>query len=233
MVKWIRILLLAAVAPTGTLGQDATDVTSGRRQATIDAARAALSLMSETPFDWENSVEIESGENSAHGGVTHYSRVCYVDGVWLLKQRDNTEESWHDNALLVEDGTVYFAEVGDEPSLFRSGCVTCHPNGPRAVRGELRHGTPELLAALNERVRETEVVRPFFPPTYAGGGIERLALSPCNQCHDGKTRAYLFGFNAEPIRYLFDNGHMPPPEVEITEKESRSLYEWLDAVEQR
>ena len=51
-------------------------------------SEVALRVMRKAKFDWGNYVEIESGENSFLGGSTHLSRVCYVDGVWLLMQRE-------------------------------------------------------------------------------------------------------------------------------------------------
>ena len=221
-------LLLGSVFPAETRGQgDADEPAAPAQRSAETRADAALRMMSRTRFDWQNSVEIESGENTAHVGFTHYSRVCYVDGVWLLKQRDIRAEDWHSNALLVQDGTVYFAEVGVESGLYGGECVTCHASGPRALRGELRYGTEALLSELNERVRKTGPVRPFSPPNDPVPEGKRLELAPCNRCHNGETRAFLHDVQAEPIRYLVEHGHMPPDE-ELSVVHRRHLYEWLE-----
>lgn len=200
----------------------------GQETTALSKADVALRMMCETQFDLENYVEIESGENSFLGGFTHFSRVCYVDGVWLLMQRDIRKDDWEVNAISIREGIVYFARLGDKPGLFGGECVMCHSNGLRALRGKLRHGTPELLAQINEQVRRMKVVRPYLPPTDLPQTTEQLELAPCIKCHNGKTRSFLFGLQVGSIRYMLEQGHMPPDEG-LTKEVRRELFKWVRA----
>ena len=200
----------------------------GQERTVLSKADMALRMMRDVQFDWENYIEIESGENSFLGGLTHLSRVCYVDGVWLLMQRDIRMDDWEVNAITIREGMVYFALLGDKPGLFGGECVECHANGLRALRGKLRHGTPELLAQINEKVRRMKVVRPYLPPTDLPRATERLELAPCIRCHNGKIRSYLFGLQVGTIRYMLEQSHMPPDEG-LTKEARRELFKWIRA----
>lgn len=188
----------------------------------------ALAAVQSAPFDRDNFVEIRSGENTVmNSGITHYSRVSFSNDIWLLEQRSSRmgEDEWEHYAILVRDGTAYFASL-DEGTLLGAECVICHPNGPRALRGKFRAGNPELIALLNQKVERAGPIRAHIPPFDPLPELERLPNAPCVQCHNGNLRSPLYAFQSNSIDYQWLRGHMPLG-IRMTERQEKSLNNWI------
>ena len=185
----------------------------------------ALAIIQNTRFDSLNFVAVESEENSFLGDAAHISRVCYVDGVWLLEQRDVREHAWDRSGILVKDGVAYFAAL-DPPELLGGDCVVCHTNGPRALQGPIVDGLRDVMVRLNEQVREDGVVIAYVPPDDPVRPSDRLTLPVCVECHDDVRRSALYGTQVRSMYYQTDRGHMPPEKV-MTKAEKLELYGWM------
>ena len=190
----------------------------------VDAAHA-LQTLARASFDWSHHVEIQSGENSAAGGETHYSDVSHLGEVWLLRQRSTSSE-WERYGMLVQNGHVYFASLDGKPRLHGAGCAECHPNGPRALRGELHAGTETGRVAINTTVENIGLVQPYYPPFDPERTADHLPLAACTDCHDGHHRAWLTAFNRRAITYQLAHGYMPPDGA-ATLEQRQQVADWL------
>lgn len=189
------------------------------------AARAALRLIMSTPFDDADAVEIESGESSAAGGEPYFNRIAYANGVWQLRQRA-ASGSWENYGLTVLDGRTYWASLNGPPRLMGASCASCHANGPRAIFGALRAGSPATLQALNRRIAAVGLVRPFYTRNDQPADLSPLTIAPCADCHDGEERARLTRENAGSIRYRVGAGAMPP-NGRLSDSARAELERWL------
>jgi hypothetical protein len=193
---------------------------------TPEAAHALQTLVGAS-FDWNHHVEIQSGENSAAGGQIYFSDVSHRGQVWLLRQREDGSD-WQRFGMLVENGRVYYANLDRQARLVGAECAECHPNGPRALRGELRTGTEGARIAINTFITHIGLVRPYYPPAEPAprAATDRLGLAPCIDCHDGEHRAWLTVFNRRAIAYQLANGYMPP-DGHLTTEQHRHVVDWL------
>jgi hypothetical protein len=192
----------------------------------VEAAQALQTLV-RASFDWNHHVEIQSGENSAAGGETYYSDVSHLGQIWLLRQRAISSE-WERYGMVVQNGRVYFASLDGRPRLLGAECAECHPNGPRALRGELRTGTETSRMAINTFIENIGLVRPYYAPSEPAPEetTHRLGLAPCTECHDGDHRAWLTVFNRRAITYQLARGYMPP-DSELTPEQRRQVADWF------
>ncbi len=192
----------------------------------VEAAQALQTLV-RASFDWNHHVEIQSGENSAAGGETYYSDVSHLGQIWLLRQRADGSE-WRTYGMVVQNGQVYFASLDGRARLLGAQCASCHPNGPRALRGELRAGTETGRIAINTFIEHIGLVRPYYPPSEPAPKetARRLGLVPCADCHDGDHRAWLTVANQRAVTYQLSHGHMPP-DGGLTPEQRRQIVDWL------
>lgn len=217
-----RVLALAKVAAVGLI---LGGLAPAPPEEPDPAARAALRLIMSTPFDDAHAVEIESGESSAAAGEPYFNRIAFANGVWQLRQRA-ASGSWENYGLTVLDGRTYWASLNGPPRLMGASCATCHANGPRAISGALRAGSPETLRALNRRIAAVGLVRPFYTRNDQPADLSPLTVAPCVECHDGVERATLTRENAGSIRYRVGAGAMPP-NGRLSDTARAELERWL------
>ena len=205
----------------------AMDASACRGATMPRAAERALQTLARASFDWDHHVEIQSGENSAAGGEAYYSDVSHVGQIWLLRQRAASSD-WERYGMVVQNGQVYFASLDREPTLLGAECAECHPNGPRALRGELLAGTEAGRMEINTFVEHIGLVRPYYTPSEPAPKetSHRLDLAPCTECHDGDRRARLTMFNARAIGYQLAHGYMPP-DGDFAPDTRRQVTDWL------
>lgn len=133
--------------------------------------------------------------------------------------------------------------VGARETPFRASCLMCHSNGPRAVRPEpgsaaapLGRGDRVSVALWNLRIKTygRVVADEAASARFAGttllaprgpGADEKLAAESCARCHRETVwgRGPLRRQNSIAIRFMVEEGHMPPPGFALPENERRKL----------
>jgi hypothetical protein len=196
-----------------------------------EAARA-LQTLNRARFDSTHHVEVQSPENTAYAGHAIYSDVSHDGDIWLLRQRTATS-NWMRYGIAIRDGRVYFAILDRRGRLEGAGCVQCHANGPRALRGGLRAGVEADRGAMNASAERIGVVQPYYPPSdpLPAAAARRLDAARCDACHDGTHRAALTAASHLAIAFLVGSGDMPP-DGPLTPAE-RSHVDAFTAVEHR
>ena len=181
-------------------------------------------------LDSVDFVEIESEENSFHNGADTFSRIAYVDDIWLLRQRDVIDDIWQIGAILVKDDIAYFSQLGQYPKLIAQACTSCHPNGPRLLRGRLVSGDPGVVKSYNEAIQKSGLIRAFEPPNEPAILDESLEIEACTACHNNKDRSNLTSFNEETVYFLVSRNYMPPDEP-LSDEDRKAIYRWGERIE--
>jgi hypothetical protein len=217
--RWISLLYLS-----GVIILLAFYASSGFSSAQV-SPEAALRRMVETQFDSTRYVEILSSENTFHSRKQIVSRVCYVDGIWLLAQKESGATQWHYGGILIQDGIAYFADLAG-PRLSGAVCVSCHANGLMMLDGQVLQDDHHLIEGFNDMVREQGMITAYVPPTDPLPESVSLEVDACRRCHNGKKHAKLFGFQAEAIYYQTWTEHMPPNKP-LTTENRLAVMSWI------
>ena len=204
-----RLILIVGVSTTVL-------ISSGMADPGSFGPEDAIRRFNDIALEDVSYVEVESEENSFHGGATHFSRIAYVDGVWLLLQRDVINNVWHLGAILVENDIAYFTQMGQETELIAQTCTSCHANGPRLIRGRIVSGDPDVVKSYNALIRDSGLIRAYEP----------LESPACTSCHNNVNRTALTRFNEETIYYLVSRNHMPPDRA-LTAPERKAIFDWI------
>ena len=151
--------------------------------------------------------------------------------MWLMRQRP-FDTGWQRCGILVQNGRAYYARLYPNPALLGAECAECHPNGPRALRGQLRAGTEGTRNAINVFVWNTGLLQPYFTPSEPAPieTANRLNLAPCVNCHDGIERTALSMANYRAITFQMMHGYMPP-DAELERGQRHAIVEWLGRYE--
>ena len=188
----------------------------------------ALAAIARASFDEDHHVEVQSGENGEGFDQPVYSDVSHVGNIWLLRQRAANSPSWRRFGMLVQNRRVYFAQLDPRTALVGAECAECHPNGPRAIRGELRAGMETDRDAINRIVTNVHVERLFYPPIEPEPKLTHaFTVAPCANCHDGNHRARLTDFNHRAIRFQTIHAQAPPHSL-FTDAERQEVLDWLN-----
>lgn len=175
---------------------------------------------------------------------------------WVMQQSHSgsqaPEHEWDRIAIVVdkEKAEAEFFQLipGDlkSPDLtkklpLRASCFMCHSNGPRAIRPNVESLEAKLslwnrarLLAWNLRVKSYGKLNaankePSFHLQEKGLNV-RLEVKACTKCHKDEglfSRGALTREQFTAIRFMLDNGHMPPPGFSLTAKEKREINKFI------
>lgn len=126
---------------------------------------------------------------------------------------------------------------------FRASCFMCHSNGPRAIRPNFDSNDAKLslwnrarLVAWNLRVKTYGKLKPVNPTAtgfqLTGKSLNSpLDVKACTKCHkEGGlfSRGILTRQQFMPIRFMIEQGHMPPPGFSLTPEEKNEILRFVD-----
>lgn len=125
----------------------------------------------------------------------------------------------------------------DEDFPYRAPCFSCHSNGPRAIRPKDANFLQKIKASLlNLRIKT------YFQVSSIAGQAESeqapfkrkheilnspLEVESCVACHgDKKIRNGLTLDQASTVKFMVENGQMPPWPFKLKTKDYEDLKEW-------
>jgi len=133
-------------------------------------------------------------------------------------------------------------EAGLKKIEYKVSCFLCHSNGPRAIRPQFDSNQAKLsfwnkmrISMWNLRVKtygrvvassKGGKVSFRYPGTSAN---KTLNSQTCNKCHSENgflARGQLTRQNFMSIRFMVQNGHMPPPGFRLSRDEKSQILEF-------
>jgi mono/diheme cytochrome c family protein len=201
-------------------------------------------------------VEFISIESKDPKGIHMKNKVVFKPGLnkdtWYMRQGLEDDSSPEDLlAIVVEDKSATFFQLDPKksdiktgklvPVPYRASCMSCHSNGPRALRPKqiIATGTQRPLKQLavlllNLRVKlygplknkpyadDSVTVASFHP--LKKSQVTALKLSSCTKCHAaGGIRAPLSNQQWWTARHLVSTGAMPPWPYKISKQDKTAL----------
>lgn len=147
----------------------------------------------------------------------------------------------------LEPGPLEWSDANVRELPFRASCFTCHSNGPRAIRPNPRSAATPLahwdrarIALWNVRIKaagrtkehtaHAAIVGARTPLRLPGPfENEALAVAACVRCHNDSAwgRGPLTRQNFSTMRFMVENGHMPPRGFSLSAAERKELEKFL------
>jgi hypothetical protein len=171
--------------------------------------------------------------------------------IWLMKQShmgsEVSKDEWDRLAIVVDKKTSQATfyqlppskelEFEPKPIAFKARCFACHSNGPRAIRPNYRFGNSLLervkVGMWNLRIKMYGHLQSQGAAEFVGGVPiqsrhallgKPLNLKSCQGCHNNQgLRNELKLEQIGTMRFLVENGQMPPFPFQISEEDRRLL----------
>lgn len=199
---------------------------------------------------------IESEESKTAELNPVFNKIAYYAGLkkdtWEMQQSHQgvqaEDSNWDRISIVVDKSSaeVEFYQLSPDGQKieFRASCYLCHSNGPRAIRPNFQSASAKIsywdqmrIIVWNMRVKTYGKLT----ATSTGGLVsfrrsasalnQKLESKTCVKCHKDSgifARGTLTRQNFMPIRFMIENGYMPPPGFSLPAREKEEILKFLN-----
>ena len=176
--------------------------------------------------------------------------------IWLMEQSHYgvhaKKKLWDNIAIKVTNNQAEFIQYQNSEknisthlkhSEFKVSCFFCHSNGPRAIRPNYNSKEAPISFWNQARIMIWNLKIKTYGKLIASGGVgarplrhphplanQKLEIKTCNLCHKDSglfARGDLYKQNTMAIRFMVENGQMPPPGFQLSPLEKEKLNQFL------